>query len=311
MGKLIDGEWVKTSIITSDESGAYKRLPRTFLETVSENHAVFKPETDRYHLYVSLACPWASRALIYRELKELQNHISVDIVHPDMLEDGWKFDPSFPGATKDSIYNYEFLRQIYQKADPKITTSVTVPILWDKHTETIVNNESSQIIRIMNSAFNSLTNNHDDYYPQTLSKKIDDLNETIYIGINNGVYKCGFAKSQNAYEKSAKLLFKTLDELDSILAKNQFLLGDVLTEADLRLIPTLLRFDEVYYTHFKCNYKRIVDYKNLFRYTQDLYSIPAIKTTTDLDHIKRHYYYSHETLNPYRLVPIGPARTLV
>ena len=311
MGKLINGEWVKTSIITSDESGAYKRLPRTFLETVSENHAVFKPETDRYHLYVSLACPWASRALIYRELKELQNHISVDIVHPDMLEDGWKFDSSFPGATKDSIYDYEFLRQIYQKADPKITTSVTVPILWDKHTETIVNNESSQIIRIMNSAFNSLTNNHDDYYPQTLSKKIDDLNETIYIGINNGVYKCGFAKSQNTYEKSAKLLFKTLDQLDSILAKNQFLLGDVLTEADLRLIPTLLRFDEVYYTHFKCNYKRIVDYKNLFRYTQDLYSIPAIKTTTDLDHIKRHYYYSHETLNPYRLVPIGPARTLV
>ena len=311
MGKLIDGEWVKTSIITSDESGAYKRLPRTFLETVSENHAVFKPETDRYHLYVSLACPWASRALIYRELKELQNHISVDIVHPDMLEDGWKFDPSFPGATRDSIYDYKFLRQIYQKADPKITTSVTVPILWDKHTETIVNNESSQIIRIMNSAFNSLTNNHDDYYPQTLSKKIDDLNETIYIGINNGVYKCGFAKSQNTYEKSAKLLFKTLDELDSILAKNQFLLGDILTEADLRLIPTLLRFDEVYYTHFKCNYKRIVDYKNLFRYTQDLYSIPAIKTTTDLDHIKRHYYYSHETLNPYRLVPIGPARTLV
>ena len=311
MGKLINGEWVKTSIITSDESGAYKRLPRTFLETVSENHAVFKPETDRYHLYASLACPWASRALIYRELKELQNHISVDIVHPDMLEDGWKFDPSFRGATKDSIYDYEFLRQIYQKADPKITTSVTVPILWDKHTETIVNNESSQIIRIMNSAFNSLTNNHDNYYPETLSEKIDDLNETIYIGINNGVYKCGFAKSQNTYEKSAKLLFKTLDELDSILAKNQFLLGDVLTEADLRLIPTLLRFDEVYYTHFKCNYKRIVDYKNLFRYTQDLYSIPAIKLTTDLDHIKRHYYYSHETLNPYRLVPIGPARTLV
>ena len=311
MGKLIDGKWVKTSIITSDESGAYKRLPRTFLETVSENHAVFKPETDRYHLYVSLACPWASRALIYRELKELQNHISVDIVHPDMLEDGWKFDPSFPGATKDSIYDCEFLRQIYQKADPKITTSVTVPILWDKHTETIVNNESSQIIRIMNSAFNSLTNNHDNYYPETLSEKIDDLNETIYVGINNGVYKCGFAKSQNTYEKSAKLLFKTLDDLELILAKNQFLLGDVLTEADLRLIPTLLRFDEVYYTHFKCNYKRIVDYKNLFRYTQDMYSIPAIKATTDLDHIKRHYYYSHETLNPYRLVPIGPARTLV
>ena len=222
MGKLIDGEWVKTSIITSDDSGAYKRLPRTFLETVSENHAVFKPETDRYHLYVSLACPWASRTLIYRELKELQNHISVDIVHPDMLEDGWKFDPSFPGATKDSISDYEFLRQIYQKADPKITTSVTVPILWDKHTATIVNNESSQIIRIMNSAFNSLTNNHDNYYPETLSEKIDDLNETIYIGINNGVYKCGFAKSQNTYEKSAKLLFKTLDDLELILQKTNF-----------------------------------------------------------------------------------------
>ena len=311
MGKLINGEWVKTSIITSNEAGAYKRLPRTFLDTISEHHAVFKPESCRYHLYVSLACPWASRTLIYRELKNLQNHISVDIVHPDMLEDGWKFDPSFLGATKDSIYNYKFLRQIYQKADPLITTSVTVPILWDKQTETIVNNESSQIIRIMNSAFNTLTNNHDDYYPKHLAKKIDDMNETIYRSVNNGVYKCGFAKSQETYEKSAKQLFKTLDELDIILEKEQFLLGDTLTEADLRLIPTLLRFDEVYYTHFKCNYKRIVDYTNLFRYTQDLYSIPAIKTTTDLDHIKRHYYYSHETLNPYRLVPIGPARVLV
>ena len=308
MGKLINGEWVKTSIITSDDTGSYKRLPRTFLDIVSNEHPIFKPESGRYHLYVSLACPWASRTLIYRELKELQGHISVDVVHPDMLEDGWKFDSSFPGATKDSIYDFKFLRQIYQKADPTITTSVTVPILWDKQTETIVNNESSQIIRIMNSAFNTLTNNHDDYYPKHLSKKIDDMNETIYRAVNNGVYKCGFAKSQDSYEKSAKLLFKTLDELNKLLANKKFLLGDTLSEADLRLIPTLLRFDEVYFTHFKCNYKRIVDYENLVRYVKDLYSIPAIKKTTDLDHIKRHYYYSHETLNPYRLIPIGPAR---
>ena len=310
MGKLINGEWVKKSIITSDNSGAYARLPRTFLDVISNEHPVFKPETGRYHLYVSLACPWASRTLIYRELKDLQNHISLDIVHPDMMENGWTFDTSFPAATIDSLYDYKFLRQIYTKADPLITTSVTVPVLWDKKTETIVNNESSEIIRIMNSGFNNLTGNNDNYYPEELSSKIDDLNKIIYSSVNNGVYICGYAKSQQSYEQSARRLFKTLDDLDLILGKTKFLLGKTLTEADLRLIPTLLRFDEVYYTHFKCNFKRICDYKNLMRYTEDLYSIPAIKKTTNFEHIKRHYYYSHETLNPYRLIPIGPKRLL-
>mgnify|MGYP000539271555 CR=1 FL=1 len=265
MGKLIDGEWVKTSIITSDESGAYKRLPRTFLETVSENHAVFKPETDRYHLYVSLACPWASRALIYRELKELQNHISVDIVHPDMLEDGWKFDPSFPGATKDSIYDYEFLRQIYQKADPKITTSVTVPILWDKHTETIVNNESSQIIRIMNSAFNSLTNNHDDYYPQTLSKKNMDKKLHILADVKNEIKK---TKEFNKFLVTNKLK-------NVVIISDKISLENIYTSArnikDLKVINEaganiydMLKYKNVLLTlsSIKSLEKRIFDEKN-------------------------------------------------
>ena len=306
MGKLIDGKWVAKSIITSDDSGAYDRLPRTFLETVEEGHEKFQPELGRYHLYVSYACPWATRTLIYRQLKELNDHISVSVVHPDMLEDGWKFDASFPAATEDHLYGKKFLREIYQKADPSITTSVTVPILWDKKNETIVNNESSQIIRILNSAFNNLTGNHDDFYPEDKRAAIDELNEIIYENVNNGVYKSGFALSQEAYDSAVSKLFETLDYLDNRLGQTQFLVGDSFTEADLRLIPTLLRFDPVYVTHFKCNIKRIIDYKNLYRYMQDMLKIPAIKDTCNLEHIKRHYYYSHDQINPYRIIPQGP-----
>ena len=252
---------------------------------------------------MSYACPWATRTLIYRQLKDLNDHISVSVVHPDMLDDGWVFDSSFPGATEDHLFGKKFLREIYQKADPSITTSVTVPILWDKKTETIVNNESSQIIRILNTAFNDLTGNHIDFYPQEKRTEIDRLNDMIYNNVNNGVYKSGFALTQSAYDDAVTKLFETLDYLDEQLSHSKFLVGDDITEADLRLIPTLLRFDAVYVTHFKCNISRIIDYKNLL---QDMLEVPAIKDTCNIDHIKRHYYYSHEQINPYRIIPKGP-----
>ena len=261
MGKLIDGEWIVKSIITTDDSGAYDRLPRTFLDTIEDGHPIFQPELGRYHLYVSYACPWATRTLIYRQLKDLTDHISVSVVHPDMLEDGWIFDSSFPAATEDHLFGKKFLREIYQKADPSITTSVTVPILWDKKTETIVNNESSQIIRILNTAFNDLTGNHIDFYPQEKRTEIDRLNDIIYNNVNNGVYKSGFALTQSAYDDAVTKLFETLDYLDKQLTHSKFLVGDEITEADLRLIPTLLRFDAVYVTHFKCNIRPDVAFK--------------------------------------------------
>ena len=306
MGKLIDGKWEKRSIITSDEKGSYARLPRTFENKISSDDAAYTPDSERYHLYVSYACPWATRALIYRKLKSLEDHISVDVVHPDLLEEGWAFDDSYPGATKESLYGFKFLRELYQKSDPNVTTSVTVPVLWDKQTETIVNNESSQVIRIFNSAFNELTGNNENYYPNHLQEEINKLNDWIYSSVNNGVYKCGFAKTQESYDEAVTALFEALDELDQRLAKSKYLIEDILTEADLRLIPTLLRFDVAYVTHFKCNIKRIIDYKHLSRYVNDLMTIPAIKDSTKFDHIKQHYYFSHKEINPYRIVPAGP-----
>ena len=306
MGKLINGKWIIRSIITSDKSGKYDRLPRTFLDTISKEDKIFRPDSKRYHLYVSYACPWATRALIYRQLKGLDKHISVSVVHPDMLEDGWKFDDSFSGATKDHLYGKKFLREIYQKADPTVTTSVTVPVLWDKKTETIVNNESSQIIRIFNSNFNDLTGNQNNYFPKEKQKEIEKMNVFTYESINNGVYKCGFALKQKAYENAVKKLFKALEKLDKILLKSKYLVGDTITEADIRLIPTLLRFDCVYVTHFKCNIKRIIDFKNLHRYMKESLQIPAIKNTFKVDHIKRHYFYSHKSINPQQIIPVGP-----
>ncbi|MFK7827119.1 MAG: glutathione S-transferase family protein [Oligoflexales bacterium] len=306
MGMLVNGEWVKGSIVKSDTKGAYDRLPRTFREFISLDHPEYKPESNRYHLYISYACPWATRTLIYLKLKNLQEHISVSAVHPDMLDEGWVFDNSYPGATEDHLFGSKYLREVYQKADPTITTSVTVPVLWDKKTSTIVNNESAEIIRMFNTSFNSLTGNNIDFYPEDKRGQIDEMNNKIYGTVNNGVYKTGFAKTQESYDEAISLLFNTLDELDEILGEKRFLTGNEITEADLRLIPTLLRFDIVYVTHFKCNIRRIKDYKNLSRYTKELYEIPAIKDATNLDHIKRHYYYSHETINPYRIIPKGP-----
>lgn len=303
MGKLVDGKWVKGSVITSDDSGAYDRIPRSFLDTVSEEHDTFKPESGRYHLYVSYACPWAHRTLIFRELKDLGKHISLSVVHPEMLEMGWSFKSDFEGSTGDDLYQSDFLHQIYQKAQSDVSTSVTVPILWDKKEETIVNNESSEIIRIFNSSFNKLTGNQDDYYPSKLREEIDQWNDKIYSSLNNGVYKCGFAKNQEAYNEAVEALFKTLDELEDHLKDNKFLVGNQLTEADVRLFPSLIRFDPVYHVHFKCSYKKIAEYKNLYRYTLDLLKNDAFKKTTHLNHIKRHYYYSHEDINPHQIIP--------
>ena len=307
MGKLVEGQWVESSIITSDTSGRYDRQPRTFRDVISEEHAEFKPESGRYHLYVSYACPWATRTLIYRSLKGLQEHISIDVVHPDLLNNGWSFSKEFPCSTGDSQFGLEFLYELYQKAQSDISTSVTVPVLWDKKTAQIVNNESSEIIRILNSGLNGLTGNQEDYYPPALRSEIDTWNEEIYENVNNGVYRAGFAKTQAAYNEAVTSLFETLDKLDDYLKDKAYLAGGQLTEADLRLIPTLLRFDIVYYGHFKTNIRRIMDYPNLSRYTKDMYAIEAIARNHNFEHIKRHYYYSHDSINPYRIIPMGPA----
>jgi putative glutathione S-transferase len=307
MGQLVDGQWLEGSIISSDHHGAFDRKPRTFRDVISPDHEIYTPDSGRYHLYVSYACPWAHRVLIYRELKSLQTHISVSVVHPDMLTNGWEFaksiDNKFAGTTHDHLFDSTYLYQVYQKAQLDISTSVTVPILWDKKTNTIVNNESSEIIRILNNAFNDLTNNKDDYYPATHRDEINTWNDEIYETVNNGVYRCGFATTQTAYNKAVKPLFKTLDKLDTHLEDKQFLIGDRLSEADIRLITTLVRFDLVYYVHFKCSLKRIADYPNLSRYTKQLYQLDAVRNTTNFEHIKRHYYFSHETINPHRIVP--------
>jgi len=308
MGKLVDGKWIEGSIISSDSSGAFDRKPRTFRDVIAKDHAVYTPDSGRYHLYVSYACPWAHRVLIYRELKDLKDHISVSVVHPDMLEKGWSFtkhfNSDFAGETEDHLFDSTHLYEVYQKAQADISTSVTVPILWDKKTNTIVNNESSEIIRILNVAFNELTGNVDDYYPQSLQTEIDVWNAEIYENVNNGVYRSGFATNQTAYDMAVKPLFKSLDKLDAHLEGKDFLVGNKLTEADIRLITTLIRFDLVYYIHFKCSQKRIADYTNLSRYTKQLYRLEAVRNTTNFEQIKRHYYFSHESINPHRIVPL-------
>jgi putative glutathione S-transferase len=306
MGKLIEGNWVKKSVITSDQEGNYDREERSFRDQIKPDHSKFKPEKNRYHLYVSYACPWAHRTLIFRKLKKLENIISVNVVHPEMLDHGWEFREDFKGSTRDELYHSKYLYQIYQKADSKINTTVTVPILWDKKNETVVNNESSEIIRIFNGAFNELTKDFSDFYPKAYQDKIDEINERVYHQVNNGVYKAGFAKTQESYDQAVKSLFETLDFLEDHLNGNDYLVGNQLTEADIRLVVTLLRFDLVYFTHFKCNLKRILDYKNLSKYLKNLFEMNEIKSTTHFDHIKRHYYYSHPDINPYQIIPIGP-----
>ena len=279
MGQLVSGVWTKSSVSNNQKDGTFKRVDSVFRNEISLYDQVYKPETNRYHLYVSYACPWAHRTLIFRYLKKLENHISVDYVHPDMLENGWSFLKNFPKTTGDSLYDKKYVHEIYQLSDKNVSSKATVPILWDKKTNTIVNNESAEIIRIMNSAFNDITKNYDDYYPSNLRIEIDKINKVIYENINNGVYKSGFSTTQEAYEDAVTKLFSSLEIIEEILEDKEYLVGNILTEADIRLIPTLLRFDSVYYVHFKCNLKKISEFKNISFYLKRMFNNPAINST--------------------------------
>ena len=313
MGLLIDGEWRDKWYDTESTGGKFERSTSEFRNWVTADGSAgpsgksgFQAQSGRYHLYVSYACPWAHRALIFRALKDLTDHISVSVVHPDMMEDGWTFATDFEGATGDTLFGSDFLRDIYIKADPNFTGRVTVPVLWDKAQNTIVSNESAEIIRMFNSAFNEITGNTDDYWPTDLREQIADINERVYETVNNGVYKAGFATSQDAYDDAVHPLFDSLTWLESILENNRFLAGDKLTEADWRLFTTLARFDLVYHTHFKCNHKRLTDYPNLWAYTRQLYQHADIAETVHFDHIVRHYHFSQTTVNPHQIIPINP-----
>lgn len=313
MGLLVDGEWRDKWYDTESTGGKFERSTSKFRNWVTADGSAgpsgksgFQAQSGRYHLYVSYACPWAHRALIFRALKDLTDHISVSVVHPDMMEDGWTFATDFEGATGDTLFGSDFLRDIYIKADPNFTGRVTVPVLWDKAQNTIVSNESAEIIRMFNSAFNEITGNTDDYWPTDLREQIADINERVYETVNNGVYKAGFATSQDAYDDAVHPLFDSLTWLESILENNRFLAGNKLTEADWRLFTTLARFDLVYHTHFKCNHKRLTDYPNLWAYTRQLYQHADIAETVHFDHIVRHYHFSQTTVNPHQIIPINP-----
>ncbi len=299
MGKLVEGKWHDVWYDTKASDGKFIREDAGFRHWITEE-GPFKPESGRYHLYVSLACPWAHRTLIFRHIKGLEAHIDVSIVSPDMLSQGWEFDSPEP------LFGATAMHQIYTKAKSDYTGRVTVPVLWDKKTNTIVSNESSEIIRMFNSAFNTLTKNHDDYYPESQRDAIEYWNALIYPAINNGVYKCGFATTAEAYEAAFSALFDTLGKIDEHLSNSRFLVGNLLTEADWRLFTTLVRFDAVYVGHFKCNLRRIVDYPNLQDYLKALYQYRGIAKTVDIKHIKRHYYFSHTMINPTQIVPVGP-----
>lgn len=313
MGQLIEGKWDPAWYDTKATGGAFVRTTTRFRNWITPDGSPgpsgeggFAAESGRYHLYVSLACPWAHRTLIFRALKGLAPHIDVSVVHPDMLDDGWTFADDFRGATGDRLFGLRYLREVYLRADPKISGRVTVPVLWDKTRGTIVSNESAEIIRMFNSAFDGLTGNRADYWPEPLREDIEAVNARIYDTVNNGVYKAGFATSQAAYESAVAPLFDSLDWLEDRLSRQRYLMGADLTEADIRLFTTLVRFDTVYHGHFKCNRARIVDYPALWAFTRDIYQIPGIADTVAMDHITRHYHFSHDTINPHRIVPVGP-----
>ncbi len=313
MGQLVDGVWHDVWYDTGKSGGAFERSTSSFRNWITADGSPgpsgtggFKAESGRYHLYVSYACPWAHRTMIFRQIKELADHISFDVVHPDMLSDGWTFATDDAGATGDRQFGLPFVRDIYLRADPNISGRATVPILWDKQQNTIVSNESSEIIRMFNSAFNGLTGNDLDFYPPALQADIEPINGRIYDTFNNGDYRCGFSTTQAAYNAAVVPLFETLNWLEDHLASNRYLMGHQLTEADWRLFPTLARFDSVYHLHFKCNQKRIIDYPNLWAYTHELYQYDGISDTVNMQHTIRHYHYSHDTINPNRIIPINP-----
>lgn len=303
MGLLVDGKWHNEWYDTESTGGRFERSEAQFRNRIGDT--AFPAKSGRYHLYICHACPWAHRTLIFRMLKGLESHIGVTTVSPDMLENGWTYAPD-----PEPLYGFRFHHQLYTKADPCYSGRVTVPVLWDIKNETIVSNESAEIIRMFNSAFNEITGNRDDYYPKSLRNEIDEINAFVYENVNNGVYKCGFATGQEAYDEAFDALFSALDELEAQLSTRRYLMGDQITEADWRLFTTLVRFDAVYFSHFKCNRQRIADFPNLSNYLRDLYQQPGIDETVHFDHIKRHYYYSHESINPTRIVPKGPELNL-
>ena len=313
MGLLVDGQWHDQWYDTDSTGGRFERDAAAFRNWVTADGSPgptgeggFKAEADRYHLYVALACPWANRALIMRKLKGLEKMIPVSVVNPLMRDNGWTFQPGYK-VTPDPIHNAEFMHQVYTAAKRDYSGRVTVPVLWDKKENTIVSNESADIIRMFNSAFDGLGAAEGDYYPPDLREEIDAVNQTVYNNVNNGVYKAGFATAQDAYEEAVIPLFETLDQLEARLEENRYLCGARLTEADWRLFTTLIRFDAVYVGHFKCNIRRIEDYPNLSNYLRELYQVPGIAETVDFQAIKLHYYGSHDTINPNYIVPLGPA----
>ena len=312
MGLLIDGVWHDQWYDTQKNKGQFIRDQSQFRNWITGDgdsgptgNAGFKAEPERYHLYVSYACPWAHRTLIFLSLKELTPHISVNVVHPHMLENGWAFDSLDP-FLHDSVNHSHYLYEVYLKANANYSGRVTVLVLWDKKQSCIVNNESSDIIRMFNNAFNPITGNTQDYYPKDLQTDIDNLNQFIYENINNGVYRCGFATTQAAYEQAFDKLFSALNDLEKRLDKGPYLFGDRITESDWRAFTTLIRFDAVYFGHFKCNLKQIKDYPKLSAYLKQLYTYPGIAQTVHLDHIKQHYYFSHKQINPTQIIPKGP-----
>jgi len=314
MGLLQNGKWVDKWYDTDASDGEFRRQESRFRNWVTADGSAgasgkkgFRAEPGRYHLYVSLACPWAHRTLIFRKLKGLEKHISVSVVHPDMVENGWEFRPDSE-QHRDHLHGFRFMHQVYTKAAPEYSGRVTVPTLWDKKKETIASNESAEIIRMFNSAFDGLEGVRTDldFYPGELQEEIDTVNARVYDTVNNGVYKAGFATAQDKYEEAYNALFDSLDWLEERLSSQRYLVGGRLTEADWRLFTTLIRFDAVYYSHFKCNRQRISDFPALSAYVRDLYQVPGVAETVDINQIKRHYYVSQRTINPTQIVPVGP-----
>lgn len=316
MGQLVNGVWQDIWYDTKSQEGKFVREASQLRNWITADGAAgssgrggFPAQKDRYHLYVSYACPWAHRALIFRSLKGLEEYITVSVVSTDMLDKGWSFDRE-TGSTGDALHDFQYLHQLYTANKSDYSGRVTVPVLWDKKQGCIVNNESSEIIRMFNSAFDHLTGNHADYWPLELRAEIEAVNEDVYQNINNGVYRAGFATTQDAYEQAYDNLFSALDRLEATLSEQRYLVGERLTEADWRLFTTLVRFDAVYYGHFKCNRQLLSSFPNLFGYLRELYQWPGIAETVHVQHVKRHYYYSHDTINPTRVIPLGPSLDL-
>lgn len=307
MGLLVKGQWSTDWYDTESSGGEFIRTDAQFRNTIGDEN--YPAEAGRYHLFVSLACPWAHRTLIFRKLKKLEDIIGVTVVEPEMLDYGWVLSEAESvkyGYDLCPIPGIKYLYEVYTTQSADYSGRVTVPVLWDKQTSTIVCNESSEIIRMLNMAFNEFTDDKTDYYPEQLRQEIDDINELVYHNINNGVYKCGFATKQEVYEKHFANLFDAMDKVEDVLSRQRYLTGARITEADWRLFTTLIRFDCVYYGHFKTNKKRIEDYPNISNYVRDLYQVPGVSETVNFRHIKVHYYYSHDMINPTRIVPVGP-----